>query len=114
MLSMLDRNTYSLPCFDELVEDPGVVEGLVEVPVAGRVPRFYVGLGLDVGGDGHQRLLVDPRVAALVEGDDPDVEAGVLPDDLLRVLVRVERVHEDEGHVRAERLVQALNLGKTH
>ena len=56
---------------------------------------------------------MDSRVAALVEGDDADVEARVLPDDLLRVLVRVERVHEDEGNVAAERLVQALDLWRT-
>ena len=72
--------------------------------------RFNVDLSLDVGGNGHEGFLVDSRVAALVEGDDADVEARVLPDDLLRVLVRVERVHEDEGNVAAERLVQALDL----
>ena len=72
--------------------------------------RFYVFLGPDIPCDRHQRFLVNPRVAALVEGDDPDIKARVLPDDLLCVLVRVERVHEDQRDVGAKRLVQTLDL----
>ena len=47
----------------------------------------------------HQALPVDAGVARLVEGGDGDVKAGVLPDNLVSVLVRVEAVHEDQGHV---------------
>ena len=41
---------------------------------------------------------------------DVDIEAGVLPDDLVGVLVRVEAVHEDQGHVGRVLLVEELNL----
>ena len=61
-------------------------------------------------GDGGHGLLADAGVAALVEGADGDVEAGVLPDDLHGVLVRVEAVHEDEGHVGVVLLVEELYL----
>ena len=50
-------------------------------------------LHVQVLGHGHQRLLVDPGEAALVEGQDFDLEAGVLLDDLVSLLVRVEGVH---------------------
>ena len=58
----------------------------------------------------HQALPVDARVAGLVEGGDGDVEAGVLPDDLVSVLVRVEAVHEDQRHVGGVLLIEELNL----
>ena len=58
----------------------------------------------------HQALPVDAGVARLVEGGDGDVEAGILPDDLHGVLVRVEAVHEDEGHVGGVLLVEELYL----
>ena len=58
----------------------------------------------------HQALPVDAGVAGLVEGGDGDVEAGVLPDDLVSVLVRVEAVHEDEGHVGVVLLVEVFYL----
>ena len=72
--------------------------------------RLEVPLRLDVLGDGHERLLVDPGVSALVEGEDAHAEAGVLLDDLVGLLVRVERVHEDEGHVGVVLLVERLDL----
>ena len=37
-------------------------------------------------------------------------QARVLPDDLVSVLVRVEAVHEDQGHVGGILLVEELNL----
>ena len=58
----------------------------------------------------HQALPVDAGVARLVEGRDGDVEAGILPDDLVSVLVRVEAVHEDQGHIGGVLLVEELNL----
>jgi hypothetical protein len=53
---------------------------------------------------------VYPWVPALVEGEDAHVEARVLADNLLGVVVSVERVHEDEGNVATVRLVQGLDL----
>ena len=75
----------------------------------------------------HQALLVDPRVAGLVEGADAHVEPGIFPamnvrtgllslpgldspDDLVGVLVRVEAVHQDQGHVGVVPLVEELDL----
>ena len=54
-------------------------------------------LDVKVPGNGHQRLLIDPREAALVEGQDFDLEAGVLLDDLMSLFVSVERVHLENG-----------------
>ena len=54
--------------------------------------------------------LVYPGVSGLVEGVDGDVEARVLSDDLVGVLVRVEAVHEDQGHVGRVLLVEELYL----
>ena len=39
-----------------------------------------------------------------------DVEARVLPDDLVSVLVRVEAVHEDQGDVGGVLFVEELDL----
>ena len=47
----------------------------------------------------HERVARDPRVAGLLERLDGHAEAGVLPDDLLRVLLRQEGVHQDKRHV---------------
>ena len=76
------------------------------------VLKLYLNVLVDRAclGDGGHGLLADAGVAALVEGADGDVEAGVLPDDLHGVLVRVEAVHEDEGHVGVVLLVEELNL----
>ena len=56
------------------------------------------------------RYLVYPWVSGLVKCMDADIEAGVLSDDLVRVLVRVEAVHEDQGHVGRVLLVEELYL----
>ena len=72
--------------------------------------RFQIALPLDVLCDGHERLLVDPGVARLVEGEDPDPESRVLLDDLVRLLVGVEGVHEDEWDVGVVLLVEGLDL----
>ena len=56
--------------FDELIQQARVVKRLVEVTVAGRVPSFQVSLRPASASDGHQRFLVDARIAALVERVD--------------------------------------------
>ena len=78
--------------------------------MARRVPGLNVLSDLAALGYGGHRLLVYSRIAALVECPDGDVEARVLPDDLVGVLVRVEAVHEDQGHVGGILLVEKLNL----
>ncbi|GMT10244.1 hypothetical protein PFISCL1PPCAC_1541, partial [Pristionchus fissidentatus] len=98
-----------LTLLDEFVEEARVVEGLVEVAVTGWVPGLVVG-ALNVGDDGHERLLVDARVTRLAEGVDGDLDIGVLLEQLLRVVVSVERVHEYQRHVNVVRFVQRLNL----
>lgn len=65
--------------------------------MARRVPASLVRVGFP--GNGQQRLLVDTGVSGLVEGEDVDVVVLVLLDDTGSVLIGVERVHEDEGHV---------------
>ena len=65
--------------------------------VRGRVPRY-----------GEERFLVDTWVPRLVEGEDLDVMVCVLLNDALRVLVRVERIHEDERYIDAVHFVKVL------
>lgn len=47
----------------------------------------------------EKRLLVHSGVSGLVESQDLEVVVRVLLDDSGGVVVGVERVHEDEGHV---------------
>ena len=54
--------------------------------------------------------LVYPGISGLVKSVDTDIEARVLPDDLVSVLVRVEAVHEDQRHIGGVLLVEELNL----
>ena len=54
--------------------------------------------------------LVYPGISGLVKGVDTDIEAGVLPDDLVSVLICIEAVHEDQRHIGGVLLVEELNL----
>lgn len=72
--------------------------------------RLNITIHMHVLGQGQQRLLVEPRVARLVKRQDTNPESGIFLDDLLRLLVGVERVHQDQGHVRVKGLVQVLDL----
>ena len=93
---------------EQLVEGARVVERLEDVSVAGRVPVLQG--GVEALGGRQQRILDDPGVARLVEGDDVDVVALVLLDDGLGVLVGVEGVHENKGNVDVEGAVEVLDL----
>jgi len=56
----------------------------------------------------HERL---PHVSpGLVERVDLDVHVRVLAEDLGCVVVRVERVHQNQRHVRVVLLVQILHV----
>jgi hypothetical protein len=94
--------------FNQLVESTGVVQGLENVTVSGGVPVLEG--RVEALGGGQERVLDDAGVARLVEGDDVDVVALVLLDNGLGVLVGVEGVHEDEGHVDVEAAVEVLDL----
>ena len=72
--------------------------------------RFKVVFNIDVLGDGQQGLLVDARKARLVEGEDLDAHLAVLLDQLVRLLVGVEGVHQHERDVGVVLLVQLLDL----
>ena len=93
---------------EQLVQSARVVQRLKNVTVTGRVPVLQ--RSVKALGSGEERVLDDTRVAGLVEGDDVDVVALVLLDDGLGVLVGVERVHQNEGHVDVVGTVQVLNL----
>lgn len=93
---------------DQLVESAGVVQGLENVTVSGRVPILEG--RVEALGGGEERVLDDAGVARLVESDDVDVVALVLLDNGLGVLIGVEGVHEDERHVDVEATVEVLNL----
>lgn len=100
-----DKNVL-LAIGNELIEESRVVERVEQVSVTGGVPVGNVAVG--VAGGGEERVLVDARVSGLVEGQDLNVVGGVLLDNALGLVVSVERVHEDEGHVDVLGLVQVL------
>ena len=95
---------------DELFHEATVEKCLVEVSMSRGVPgimTFFSSPGL---GNWHQTLLVDTRIPRLVESADVDIEARILPDDLVGVLICVETVHEDQGNICLVFLVEILNL----
>ena len=61
-------------------------------------------------GHWHQTLLVDTGIPRLVKCADVDIEAGILSDDLVRVLISVETVHENQGDIGLVFLVEIFNL----
>jgi hypothetical protein len=83
------------------------LESVKDISVSWRVPSCLVGISLLR--DGEQRLLVDSGVSRLVEGEDVDVVVLVLLDDSSRVVVGVERVHEDEWDVDTVLGVEVLS-----
>lgn len=80
---------------EEFLEEARVGKALVKVTVTRRVPRLDVSLNVAVFGHWQQRFSVDAGEAALVKSVDVHLEALVLANHLLCVLVRVERVHQD-------------------
>lgn len=79
--------------------------------MAGRVPLALVfGSRARAGKVG---LPVDTRVPALVEGHDLDVVVGILLNDTSGIIVRIERVHEDERNVDLVFGVEVLDLSNT-
>ena len=79
-----------------------------EVTVTGRVPILLVVFG--ALGAWEQALLVEARVARLIEGGDPDLLIGVLLYDAKSVLMRVERSHQDKRDIGALSCVEVFNL----
>ena len=93
---------------NQTVEQARVVHRIEQVTVARRVPEVLV--RRRAAGARQQTVAVDAGVAALVEREDLHVVVGVFLDNARRVVVRVERVHQDERHVDVVRAVQVLDL----
>lgn len=93
---------------DQAVEETRVIHSIEKIAVTGRIPEVLVVSSRARAGE--ERLLVDTRIARLVESEDLDIVVGVLLDDTGSVIVRVERVHEDKGDVDVVRAVEVLNL----
>ena len=83
---------------------------LIKVSVTWWVPGLDIIRDVTSLGNGRHCLLADPRIAALVECPDGDVEAGILPDDLHGVLVCIEAVHQNQRNIGRIFLVEILNL----
>jgi hypothetical protein len=81
---------------------------IVQVTVARRVPALLVIVGFLRTGE--QGLLKKARVPRLIEGRDSEVLIGVLLDDAKRIVVRIERGHEDERDIDALSGVEVLDL----
>ena len=69
-----------------------------------------ISLLINIVRQGQECFLFKPRILGLVEGEDPDLEASILPDDLGGVFIRVEGVHQDERNVSIVSFVQMLDL----
>jgi len=81
---------------------------IVQVAVTRRVPVLLVIVsGLWTG---EQGLLEDARITRLIEGSDSELLIGVFLDDAKRVLMRIERGHEDERDVDSLSGVEVLDL----
>ena len=76
---------------DQLIKYARMEQCVEQVTVTGRVPVLLVVIG--ALGAGEQALLVEARVARLIEGGDSDLLIGVLLDDTKSVLMCVERGH---------------------
>jgi len=96
----------------QLVKDARVIERLEDVTVSGRIP--VVDRRVKVSGHGKKGVLVNSWVARLVEREDVNVVTFVLLDDGSSVIVGIERVHQDEGHVRVVCPVEVLDLADRH
>lgn len=94
------------------VKQTGVVHGIEEVTVAWWVPQILV--GRRAAGAGKKTVPVNTRVARLVERHNLHVMVRVLLNDTRRIVVRVERVHQDEWYVHIIRAIQVLNLTHGH
>ena len=93
---------------NQLIEDTGVQQGIVKVPVTRRVPVLLVVIGTT--GAREKSLLEDSGVPGLVEGGDAKLLVGIFLDDSEGILMGVERSHEDEGNVHLVSGVQMLDL----
>lgn len=96
---------------EKLIQNARVGNGLKQVTVARGVPG--IDAVLVVLGDGQKRVLVDAGEARLVERLDADIVGLVLLDDGLCVVIRVERVHENEGDIDIVLAIEVLNLANT-
>lgn len=93
---------------EEVVKSARVVQGLEHVTVSGRIP---VGDGRFVAlGNREERILVDTGIPRLVESDNVDIVTLVLLDNVLRIVVGVERVHKNEWYAHVVLLIKVLNL----
>lgn len=93
---------------DEHFKQTRVVERLVQVTVARRIPAVQIGVESSRSSDGQESLTIDTRIPRLIERVDLDLDVVVLVDDFVGLFVGVERVHEDEWHVGIERHVDVL------
>lgn len=93
---------------NELVQNAGVVQRLKQISVSGGIPG--IDSVIEALGHGQVGVLKDSGEPRLVKGLDVDLVALVFLDDGLGVLVGVERVHENEGHVDVVLSVEVLDL----
>ena len=93
---------------DQLIKYARMEQCVEQVTVTGRVPVLLVVIG--ALGAGEQALLVEARVARLIEGGDSDLLIGVLLDDTKSVLMCVERGHQNKRDISALSCVEVFNL----
>jgi hypothetical protein len=82
---------------EELIQNTGVQESVVQVTVTGRVPVLLVIVcALRAG---KKSLLVDSRVTRLIEGGDAQLLIGILLDDPEGIFVSIEGCHQDKRDI---------------
>ena len=92
----------------QLIQDTGMKECIVQITVTGRVPVLLVIIGTFRAG--KEGFLVDTWITRLVESGDTELLVRVLFDDTKSIIVCVKRSHEDERDVYAAGCVEVFDL----
>src|SRR6266446_1087622 len=85
-----------------------MMQRIVQVPVARRIPVFLVIVSFFW--TGKQGLFEDAWIPRLIEGGDSELLICVLLNDSKRILMRIERGHEDEWNIDTLGGVEVLDL----
>ena len=83
-------------------------QGVVKISVTGRVPLLLVVVSATRAWE--ECLLEDSWISRLIEGGDAKLLISIFLDDSERVLVGVERSHEDERNINLVGCIQMLDL----
>lgn len=85
-----------------------MIKSIIDITMSRRIPSLLTIIRRNR--HRQQRILIDPRETALIEGDNADTVLTVLLDDLAGFGVGVEGVHQDERDIDLVGFVEELHL----